>query len=484
MLPPRGPQYGNCKPTRWTWHELPDVTCLDGSPAGFYHTRAIGPVFAHSWVIYFEGGGWCVSPEDCALRGTTTRGSSRHWPGNGTRFGQLLHMCCFATPFCRFHRVMLKSCDGHSFAGEAEIASPQVRAAQMPAVLHSTGRAIVRATMSILLDRLDLHRADDVLVAGCSAGGLAALLHAEAIRDALRARGALPRRFKVASLAGLFFPAGGGTAAAADTAMPFVQQVVQAVALGRMRFSPKCLTRWPASEPWRCFFGAEPLEALPADIPAFVVQSRLDLWQTSCVVAAAPSRFSELHCAHGNSWSRCLNGFKPIFYSRKTGQLSACSGAQWQQLHQFEQRNGEALAQSRALLRRGSGSWVHSCHDHCPGFDMLLYAGARRAESNESFNMRQAIFEWFWDCDTARETTALWICKPRDGGAPSSRHSYVGCPNAVVQRGRKMSTEDDAVRGPAGSLCHQECGVPDKLAHDLGKRVAASIRKLGWNTNT
>ena len=146
-------------------------------------------------------------------------------------------MCCFATPFCRFHRVMLKSCDGHSFAGEAEIASPQVRAAQMPAVLHSTGRAIVRATMSILLDRLDLHRADDVLVAGCSAGGLAALLHAEAIRDALRARGALPRRFKVASLAGLFFPAGGGTAAAADTTMPFVQQVVQAVALGRMRFS-------------------------------------------------------------------------------------------------------------------------------------------------------------------------------------------------------------------------------------------------------
>ena len=115
---------------------------------------------------------------------------------------------------------------------------------------------------------------------------------------------------------------------------------------------------------------------------------------------------------------------------------------------------------------------------------MLLYAGARRAESNESFNMRQAIFEWFWDCDTARETTALWICKPRDGGAPSSRHSYVGCPNAVVQRGRKMSTEGDAVRGPAGSLCHQECGVPDKLAHDLGKRVAASIRKLGWNTNT
>ena len=34
----------------------------------------------------------------------------------------------------------------------------------------------------------------------------------------------------------------------------------------------------------------------------------------------------------------------------------------------------------------------------------------------------QAIFDWFWDCATAKETTALWICRPRDGGAPADRH--------------------------------------------------------------
>ena len=52
-------------------------------------------------------------------------------------------------------------------------------------------------TVAILLSHLGLRDAADVLVTGCSAGGLAALLHAEGIRDAMRAAGATPRRFKV-----------------------------------------------------------------------------------------------------------------------------------------------------------------------------------------------------------------------------------------------------------------------------------------------
>ena len=31
-----------------------------------------------------------------------------------------------------------------------------------------------------------------------------------------------------------------------------------------------------------------------------------------------------------------------------------------------------------------------------------------------------------------------------------------------------------------GRPCVQECGVAEKLAHDLSKRVAANVRKLGW----
>mmetsp|Transcript_25066 Transcript_25066/g.50393 ORF Transcript_25066/g.50393 Transcript_25066/m.50393 type:complete len:417 (-) Transcript_25066:35-1285(-) len=396
-LPPRGPQFGNCKPTKWVWHPLPSATCLDGSSAGFYHTPAFNPAFKRSWLIYFEGGGWCVSPEDCALRATGTRGSSVRWPGNGTNFGLLLNKCCFATPFCRFHRVMLKSCDGHSFSGAATI--PPVQQAIVGALgasgapMHSAGRAIVRETLHVLLGQLGLRDAMDVLVAGCSAGGLAALLHAEAIREVMRDAGAYPRRFKVAALAGLFFPASGGLAAKANLSTPFVNQVAQAVALGAMQFSPRCLTRWRAEESWRCFFSTEPLDALPPDLPVFAVQSRLDLWQTSCVMSLGPARFSELGCAALPGWGACLGGFKPLFHSKRSGGItlktSSCSAAQWQSLRAYEAANSHALASSAALQRAGSGAWVHSCHDHCPGNDVLLYSGARREGSNESFNMRQ-----------------------------------------------------------------------------------------------
>ena len=263
-IPPRGPQFGNCKYARWSFYPLGGTPCLDGSPAGFYHTPAYGAVFKRSWIVYFEGGGWCVSAEDCALRATTTRGSSSRWAGNGTNFGHLLNKCCFVTPFCRFHRVMLKSCDGHSFAGGAVIASPSSSSspasaatprlassssfAAPPPQLHSSGRAIVRATVQALLARFGLRDAADVLVAGCSAGGLAALLHAEGIRAAMLEGGARPRRFKVASLAGVFFsPSGGGAAGADPSSMPFVRQIARAVSErgGGLRCARSLHTRAP-----------------------------------------------------------------------------------------------------------------------------------------------------------------------------------------------------------------------------------------------
>ena len=523
-LPPRGPVFGNCKYVSWQFHPLPAASgavCLDGSPAGFYYGRAFGPTFQKSWVLYFEGGGWCVSAEDCALRARSSRGSSRTWPVNGTTFGQLLNKCCYCTPFCRFHRVMIKSCDGHSFAGDAVIPPPSTSpirrlsrasrhdrpkldqgsadalsglSTQALLPLHSAGRAILRATMDVLTRELGLVDAADVLVIGCSAGGLAALLHAESIRTALLAAGGRPRRFKVASLAGLFFPDQGGPASVGPASSPFVAQMARAAALGRMTFSPTCVSRWPRGEAWRCLLSTEPVKALPSDLPAFVIQSRLDLWQTSCVLTAAPSRFSELACAQsasqGGEWTKCLAGFKPLSYSLGGKGQSACTQRQWARLREFENANDRAIAQATSVLRRpGWGSWVHSCHDHCPGCDMLLHAGARPAtgwrSANDSVNMREALFKWFWDCATSRETTATRICKARDwsnpGRADPAMHTYTGCPNKGVLQA--LASQGDAGAAKTLAECQQECGVPEKLAHDIGKRVALSIHKMGWSAD-
>ena len=110
----------------------------------------------------------CWSPEDCALRADSKLGSSSAWPkGNGNvTIGGLVNRCCFCTKFCRFRRVYLKSCDGHSFAGNATIAAPENRPSNVPATLHSMGRAILRAVVSELVARSGLLDAKSVLVAG------------------------------------------------------------------------------------------------------------------------------------------------------------------------------------------------------------------------------------------------------------------------------------------------------------------------------
>lgn len=38
---------------------IPSARCLDGSWPSYYHRRPGGPTGANSWLLHFEGGGWC-----------------------------------------------------------------------------------------------------------------------------------------------------------------------------------------------------------------------------------------------------------------------------------------------------------------------------------------------------------------------------------------------------------------------------------------
>ena len=308
----RAPQFGNCRDGAWELHMLPTssgAVCLDGSPAGFYLFKAPAgtkrfKATNQSWVINFEGGGWCVSEEDCAIRATGKTGSSQSWPRTGA-FGGVLSKCCFCTSFCTYHRVLIKSCDGSSFSGAATRDVPAWgyinRQLAIPRRVHLAGRAIVAQTLQVLIDRFGLGHANDVLVSGCSSGGLAALLLAGFVRSTLLAAAAPLRRFKVAAFSGLFF-----VPHSSDEARhPFAEQMRSVVRLAAID-TPSC-QKGPAGS---CMLGTAPLEAVPTDIPVFVVQTPVDNWQASCILGlgAGGSRSSRIFlagCEHG-LWGKCL----------------------------------------------------------------------------------------------------------------------------------------------------------------------------------
>ena len=194
-------QTGNCRVGDWKLHLLPassGAVCLDGSPAGFYFFPAPPGTKRfratnQSWVVFFEGGGWCISENDCALRATTKTGSSKEWHRGGS-FGGVLNKCCFCTSFCTFNRVLIKSCDGSSFLGSATrsvaAGGQKLGNVELPSRVHIAGRTIVAQVLQELIMRFGLGHANEVLVSGCSSGGLAALLLAGFVRSTLLAAAA------------------------------------------------------------------------------------------------------------------------------------------------------------------------------------------------------------------------------------------------------------------------------------------------------
>jgi len=157
-----------------------DAKCIDGSPAAFYHRPGTGSG-VNKWVVFHEGGGWCISLSDCRARAGTVLGSSVNFTTELAMRDQLLSSNVTKNPLLHnWNVVYLSYCDGGSFVGDAVANDAQ-------GALHFRGRAIKEATLAALLAHYKLASASEVVVSGSSAGGLAAFIHADWWCDAIRA---------------------------------------------------------------------------------------------------------------------------------------------------------------------------------------------------------------------------------------------------------------------------------------------------------
>lgn len=158
--------------------------CLDGSAPAYFFRPGWGSG-ASKFLIHYEGGGWCTSEEACLDRAGTGYGSSRAFL-NETDLSVVLKNYFSKDPasnplFYNWNIVQLKYCDGASFAGHVE----------RPLVVGGTpvyfrGRLINEAFIREMVRRRNLKEATDVVVSGCSAGGVAVYLHIDKWADALK----------------------------------------------------------------------------------------------------------------------------------------------------------------------------------------------------------------------------------------------------------------------------------------------------------
>lgn len=279
--------------------------CLDGSWPVYYYAYGSEPT---KWVIDLEGGDWCTRFEggmdkeergkdyrrDCferrdqgGLQGGTTKddketlsldwlGKEAHYFSNSTKRNPLMH---------GWNKVFIRNCDGSSFtSGRPEAWTGITDDSDDDDdnnFIYTQGKLILDSVLQDLLIHRHLGHADEVVLAGCSAGGLAVILHLDSVAETIRRTAAQlwrpdPKAIKVRGLAdsGFFLDeACGGSDKNYRARMKFLYDYH----FSHNGLNPKCTAHYNATgEFYKCLFAENALRFL--ETPVFLAQSLLDGW--------------------------------------------------------------------------------------------------------------------------------------------------------------------------------------------------------------
>ncbi|XWS58039.1 hypothetical protein CRYUN_Cryun08bG0001000 [Craigia yunnanensis] len=297
------------------------AVCLDGTLPGYHWHRGYGSG-ANSWLIQLEGGGWCNNIRTCVYRKKTRHGSSTYMEKQIPFTGILSDKAEENPDFFNWNRVKLRYCDGASFTGDSENKAAQ---------LQFRGQRIWLAAMEDLMSK-GMRYAKQALLSGCSAGGLASILHCDEFRNLF------PRTTKVKCLsdAGLFLDSvdvsGGRTLRSLYSGVVGLQGVQHNL--------PRICTNY--LDPTLCFFPQNLISHIQT--PLFILNAAYDSWQIQSSIAP-PSADPRGY------WHDCrLNHAK-------------CSASQIRFLQGFRTQMLNAI--KGFSMSRENGLFINSCFAHC-----------------------------------------------------------------------------------------------------------------------
>ena len=174
----------------------------DGSPGAFYWHPATNESHKNDWVLAYKGDGWCFDYADCLGRSKGGFGTSTQWANethgwNGGILGG-------GDPvFGGMNKVIMENCDGASLTGDMD--DPvMVPDGEATTPLYFRGRRIRDAILDTLIEDHGLGKAENVLLTGCSSGGLAAYLHSDYVHEKIKAASPSLKKFKTLGVSGFF----------------------------------------------------------------------------------------------------------------------------------------------------------------------------------------------------------------------------------------------------------------------------------------
>jgi hypothetical protein len=200
---------------------------------------------------------------------------------DGGSNGLFSNDCAVNPRWCNASMYHFNYCDGASFAGHVAAPVPVAGGGHV----YFRGRDILDASIGALLREEGMSAASAVMLKGCSAGGLATILHLDYVADWLRI--AAPRATVIGVPdAGYFLDHNDTTGR--PTWTPLYQWVYAAQNVSAS-VDAGCVAHYAGSgEEWKCFMAQYTAPFITT--PAFFAQDLDDSWQMQASVARARMR--------------------------------------------------------------------------------------------------------------------------------------------------------------------------------------------------
>ncbi|XP_027928791.1 pectin acetylesterase 5-like isoform X3 [Vigna unguiculata] len=326
--------------------------CLDGSAPGYHFQSGFGSG-SRNWLLHIEGGGWCNSIASCTQRKFTHLGSSNYME-KLIPFSGILSPDPSQNPdFFNWNKVKIRYCDGASFAGHPE-------SEQRGSELFFRGQVIWEAIMDELLS-IGLSEAKQALLSGCSAGGLAALIHCDNFRQVL------PKEATVKCLSDAGFFLDEKDISGNSTMRSFYHDVAQL----------------------QCLFPQEIVKNIKT--PLFLVHPAYDFWQIRNILV--PQGSDPL-----GHWQSCRLNIRNC-NANMIDKLDGYRGSLLKTLNEF-------------LQRKEIGMFINSCFVHCQTEMEVTWHSPNSPKINDK-TIAESVGDWYFDREAVKRIDcSSFPCNP------------------------------------------------------------------------
>ncbi|KAI3878221.1 hypothetical protein MKW92_032079 [Papaver armeniacum] len=347
------------------------AVCLDGSAPGYHLSKGFDSG-SDNWLIHIEGGGMCSSVETCSQRMQTPGGSSKFMDKMG--FGGILSSNKSKNPeFYNWNRVKVRYCDGAFFSGSPNGENETTKAEG----LFFRGQRIWDAVMAELLD-LGMIKAKQAFLTGCSAGGIATLVHCDSFAELFT-----PGEVNVKCLSDAGFFIDEKAVSGAYWMRSFFHAVVNLQGM-EASLNKECISELKES-PSQCLFPQNFVKNIKT--PVFLVNPSYDALQIEYVL---------------------LPPIPDIYWANCTKSITQCDPSQLNKLHGF--RNSMLNALSQYQEKKNMGMFIDSCFAHCQTDSNKWHLNSPRINNK---TIAEEVGDWYFNRKTVQDIdNCKYPCNP------------------------------------------------------------------------